>query len=355
LELIIEYFAAGRAGRDGNKSTCIMFHSTRDVQAHHWMIENPSENSDRKNIPPVPEETKNEQKRLLQRTCEFVQSKKCRRVELLKYLEAGKDEYEKLLINEECCDNCKKTLTNGQDIPPKLMYEGIKEDGTIDCSSNLRLLLASLREVSSVINDPIDHLLGIIPYHGADRSTQLFGAGKKISREFWTALLSAAHRRGFWEDNALNKKGKSFLRNNLLEEFMIPSQDMLAAMTKRENIVFYWDDNQIKSRPKSNGELIHEKYGIPANVQQGLTKEESDQIELLLSQDMLDVDEENDDDIIEKTMSGLTEDDFVDLTKEHETDEEIVQRTMRDLTEDDFIDLTGEEEVSMPPKKQRLH
>lgn len=346
-----------------------MFHCESDISAHNWLIDHPTKNQ--RNPQPVSEESKFEQKRLLQKTSNFVHSNKCRRLELLKYLEAEENEYKKLIINEQCCDNCKIALNGG--IPPKLLYEDILENGTVDCTLELRLFLQSIRECGS-LQDSISLLVGQTPLNTIGCTLQNFGIGRNNSREYWAAIARIASEKSYTDlqfPESLNKKAKTFLRNNLKKEFGIPRQPMFSTMRKRENLNFYWDNNEIKSRPKTNDEMIIEKYGIPAGVQEDLTKEESEQIEYLLSEEMMNLDDENENEtvqkseenlidltrnekeIVEKTMSGLTAEDFVDLTCE---EEDIIKQTMSGIKMDDFIDLMSdeEEEKSNPSKKQRL-
>jgi RecQ zinc-binding len=333
-----------------------MFHSSSDINAHMSLIENPTKNK-RNGAQPVSEETKAEQKRLLQKTCAFVTSFQCRRVELLKYLEAEEDEYKRLIINDECCDNCKRVLSgeSGKGIPAKILYEGVLDDGTVDCTVNIRLLLESIREVTQT-NGAIDHLIGqILPFPVVGCGLKSFGVGRSYSRAYWEALLMLIHQKDYIDEQnySLNKKAKTFLRHRSIKEFVVPVLAILQTMQKRKNLIFFWENNEIKSRPKTNDEMFSDKYGIPASVQQDLTKEEANQIELLLSDVMMDVEGENEDEIIQKTMKGLTEADFIDLTMDNE--EDIVNKTMSGLTENDFIDLVSdEEEVLNPPKKQRL-
>jgi ATP-dependent DNA helicase RecQ len=89
------YQEIGRAGRDGEKSECILLFAPQDVQVQKYLIENSIEDNERKN----------NQYRKLQQMIDFVHSNDCYRKYILEYFG---EEYDKH------CDNCSNCLSEGE-------------------------------------------------------------------------------------------------------------------------------------------------------------------------------------------------------------------------------------------------
>ncbi|MHC1682202.1 MAG: DNA helicase RecQ [Clostridiaceae bacterium] len=138
------YQEIGRAGRDGEKSVCIMFFSPADVQTQKYLIEVGNENPNRK---------KNEYKKL-QDMVDYVHSNHCYRKYLLNYF--GED-------RSGGCDNCSNCNSSGEMVDKTLdaqkvlscIYRMKKSYGTtmiIDVlrgSSNKKLLSFGFNQLST--------------------------------------------------------------------------------------------------------------------------------------------------------------------------------------------------------------
>ena len=89
------YQEIGRAGRDGEKSECILLFAPGDIHTHKYLIEIGTENEDRKN----------NQYRKLQQIVDLVYSNGCYRNYILSYFGD---------VREKPCNNCSNCLNEGE-------------------------------------------------------------------------------------------------------------------------------------------------------------------------------------------------------------------------------------------------
>lgn len=240
------YQEVGRAGRDGKPSKCVLFHCDEDFMTVSNFIE------DKK--PGVTEESREQQRNLLRRVAQFLESTQCRRIEILNYLGTTQDELAKLTIREDCCDNCKQDWFHK--IPPHLKYEGLNSDGTCDLTYEARTLFNAVNGKLS-LPEVIKVLLGKLPTRETFKwfNLSLFGKGAKWPHDFWFSLVYLFTRKKFIRSDGnalfLKKKVRKFLSSNK-KMLLYPTLDMLEFM-KDDKVEFFWDNNEIKCRPKGSG------------------------------------------------------------------------------------------------------
>ena len=263
------YQEIGRAGRDGEKSECILLFAPQDVQVQKYLIENSIENIERKN----------NQYRKLQQMIDFVHSNDCYRKYILEYFG---EEYDKQ------CDNCSNCLSEGEFVDKTIeaqkvlscIYRMKQKFGSgmlVDVlrgSKNKKVLQFHFDELSTYglmkeysaedlknfINTLISHgyinvVEGTYPVLNLnDRSRNILTSKEKVQlKEF--KVEKKVH-----EDNELFEILRA-IRQDLARENNVPPYVIFGDVTLKEMAANYPTCKEAMLKISGVGEVKYSKYG----------------------------------------------------------------------------------------------
>ncbi|HEX9025872.1 MAG TPA: RecQ family ATP-dependent DNA helicase, partial [Clostridium sp.] len=263
------YQEIGRAGRDGEKSECILLFAPQDVQVQKYLIENSIENIERKN----------NQYRKLQQMMDFVYSNDCYRKYILEYFG---EEYDKQ------CDNCSNCLSEGEFVDKTIeaqkvlscIYRMKQKFGSgmlVDVlrgSKNKKVLQFHFDELSTYglmkeysaedlknfINTLISHgyinvVEGTYPVLNLnDRSRDILTSKEKVQlKEF--KVEKKVH-----EDNELFEILRA-IRQDLARENNVPPYVIFGDVTLKEMTANYPTCKEAMLKISGVGEVKYSKYG----------------------------------------------------------------------------------------------
>jgi superfamily II DNA helicase RecQ len=209
---------AGQAGRDGKPAKCIL------ISGNLLSIKD--------------EPIKN-----------FILSKECRRKILLRRTESPVDN---LLVRENCCDNCLKTLHSR--VPLHKMYKIVDKSNRADISDDVRMILQLVflcKRRTRFTMKMINFLMGEFPdVTNKIRPLELFGKGKGKPEEWWKILLTKLNDDKIIDSSypKVMEKGLKFMKRKTMKMYEDPIK--IIKFLEKTNEEFYIENGEVKCKSR---------------------------------------------------------------------------------------------------------
>uniref|UniRef100_A0A914C886 ATP-dependent DNA helicase n=1 Tax=Acrobeloides nanus TaxID=290746 RepID=A0A914C886_9BILA len=226
------YQEAGRAGRDGSPSECLIFTGKNDMHKARTLIMKDTK---------LTEAYKKHALNMASFMEKYLTTTNCRRYLLLSYFDPNLDP--KGDAYARCCDNCEHRVNSG-------VASKSTVDSKIDFGPEARMLLEAIDDVfrgRSGFMAPINFLRGSEKTYENQKKHRLFGKGKGKSEGWWREIYKLLRMNNFVIEEkstfnqfatmvSLTQKAKNWLLKDSKELLLEPTQILLAAQIRGDVI-----------------------------------------------------------------------------------------------------------------------